>query len=174
MSESFNEKLSISSPSLLSSPSLQNVDISRLRTNSSKDLNKKLKRSSTNMSKGEKVKTLKRIKVQDWVFDSVLQFVNGPIWSIPIQIFVDTNCHYFAEIDGDRSKHKGIHAKYKILAYALMSQYLEKMGISSEMFCTACEIAAKGEYTSDMINQILAVEDFLVFKKMMQKTRCGN
>lgn len=43
---------------------------------------------------------------------------------------------------------------------------MKDLGITGEMFVTACEIASQKIHKS-IVNQLLAVENFLLFKKMM-------
>ena len=47
-----------------------------------------------------------------------------------------------------------------------MDQFIGDMGITGEAFVMACEMASQKLHKS-IINQLLAVENFILFKKMM-------
>ena len=50
-------------------------------------------------------------KIDEWVFDSVLNFLNSPLWSTPIMTFIDQNC--FICLERDVNKHQLLHAVKK-------------------------------------------------------------
>jgi hypothetical protein len=47
-----------------------------------------------------------------------------------------------------------------------LEQFVGELGIPAEVFVNACEVASEKVHKS-IINQLLAVENFLLFKKMM-------
>ena len=50
----------------------------------------------------------------------------------------------------------------------LFGELLKDLGITEEQFAKACEVADKQEENKKYINQILSVDDFASFKKLMQ------
>ena len=50
----------------------------------------------------------------------------------------------------------------------MFGELLKDLGINEEQFVSACEMADKHEENKKYINQILSVDDFIFFKKMMQ------
>ena len=51
---------------------------------------------------------------------------------------------------------------------SLFGELLKDLGINEEQFVNACEMADKREENKKYSSQILSVDDFLYFKKMMQ------
>ncbi len=51
----------------------------------------------------------------------------------------------------------------------LFGELLKDLGITEEQFVKACEDADKKEENKKYVDQILSVDDFVTFKRMMQK-----
>eukprot|EP00966_Prymnesium_polylepis_P206853 4791782-Prymnesium_polylepis.1 len=52
---------------------------------------------------------------------------------------------------------------------SLMELHLNDMGVSAEHFAAACEKFSNSDVGREVLEQILAVDDFVSFKKMMVK-----
>ena len=50
----------------------------------------------------------------------------------------------------------------------MLEELLKDLGIAEEQFIKACEDADSKEENKKYIDQILSVDDFITFKKMMQ------
>lgn len=59
-----------------------------------------------------------------------------------------------------------IEQEFKILVEAILDKFVTDLGIDPQVFVNACELASEKIHKS-IINQLLAVENFLLFKKMM-------
>ncbi len=56
--------------------------------------------------------------------------------------------------------------KFKGLVDSKLDKFISDFGIPADSFVMACEVASQRVHKS-IVNQLLAVENFLVFKKMM-------
>ena len=79
------------------------------------------------------------------------------------------NCGQFSTEDENKFIYTTIHAKFVELVEGLLSKNLHEIGISDDQFVAA---VASGSNSADQIQrvifgQILAVDDFLTFKKLM-------
>lgn len=53
--------------------------------------------------------------MEEWVFESVIQFLESPLWSVPIMTFIDKNCFAFLERNVD--KYHRIHEVCPFIVY---------------------------------------------------------
>ena len=51
----------------------------------------------------------------------------------------------------------------------LLSELMTELGVTEEQFVISCEKAAKNPQYARIVNQILAVDNFIAFKKLMVK-----
>ena len=62
-----------------------------------------------------------------------------------------------------------IYAAFRDMVDSLLEMHLEDMGVTGEQFAAVCEAAAQQQVGMEVLEQILAVDDFVSFKKMMVK-----
>uniref|UniRef100_A0A6A7FNV9 Cilia- and flagella-associated protein 36 n=2 Tax=Hirondellea gigas TaxID=1518452 RepID=A0A6A7FNV9_9CRUS len=109
---------------------------------------------------------------EGWVFDSLVGFLKGPVWNVPILTFVENKSLTF-EADSDyegTSDYKDIHDGYKNLVDFMLGSYMEDISITPEQFEAACGKASrniKSEFHQSLFEQVWAADDFEIFKRMM-------
>lgn len=111
-----------------------------------------------------------------WVLDSVVGFLKGPIWNIPILTFIEQRSVVFEPDDTVEEsevltrEYRAIYEEYKNLVDRLLSGHMSDLGISAEQFDEAC-VKAEGTLTSKfraaLFEQIWASNDFDIFVRMM-------
>lgn len=106
-----------------------------------------------------------------WVSDYVVAILKSPTWVAPISKFVDENCLTFEDVEENKLEHTLIHNAFKQLIDEMLVAHLAEMSISTELFTKFCERGLSGtnELHRSLVEQLLSVEDFLVFKAMMVK-----
>lgn len=106
----------------------------------------------------------------DWIFDFVLQFIESEKFDASVMDFIDEHCDAFDSEDENKFVYTDIHRDFKEHMDGLISSNLGELGINSEMFFEACE---RGRNTRDInrlvFEKLLAMEDFVTFKKLMVK-----
>lgn len=105
----------------------------------------------------------------DWIFDSVISFVKSPLWKVPITSFINENCVVFDDEDENKLEYTSIHNSFKKIVEEMLSNMLSEIGISEEIFAEACIKATKNPTHKMLLSEIMAVENFLAFKKLMVK-----
>jgi len=106
----------------------------------------------------------------DWMFDYVMNVFRAPTWEAPIGTFIDENCTVFSDEEENKLAHKEIHEKFCVIAEKLLEQHLEEVGITPEQFVKACEWGRnRRDVNREVFDQLMAIDDFLTFKKMMVK-----
>ncbi|XP_040285640.1 cilia- and flagella-associated protein 36 isoform X4 [Bufo bufo] len=104
----------------------------------------------------------------EWVLESVLAFLSCPAWTVPVSGFIERQCSVFDDEEENKLSYTEIHNEYKILVEKLIQEHLNDMGISEEQFQQACLSPLANSPDVKMILQsVVAVEDFVVFKEMM-------
>jgi len=106
-----------------------------------------------------------------WVFDSLVNFLRGPIWNVPILTLVENKSLVF-EPDGEEhhaEEYKKIHEDYKNLVDFMLGSYMEDIGISAKEFEVACSQGKKitGKFHQQLFEQVWAADDYEIFKRMM-------
>ncbi|XP_065785330.1 cilia- and flagella-associated protein 36 isoform X2 [Muntiacus reevesi] len=104
----------------------------------------------------------------EWVVESIAGFLRGPDWSIPILDFVEQKCEVFDDEEESKLTYTEIHQEYKELVEKLLETYLKEIGINEDQFQEACTSPlAKTRTSQDILQPVLAAEDFTIFKAMM-------
>ncbi|KAK4885058.1 hypothetical protein RN001_001329 [Aquatica leii] len=106
-----------------------------------------------------------------WIFDSLVCFLNGPVWNAPIQSFIEEKSLIFETITNDDPEYVKIFEEYKNLVDIMLASYMEDIGISPFQFEEAC---SKGQlefipkhFDNVLFDQIWAANDYELFKRMM-------
>uniref|UniRef100_A0A0G4HZU2 Cilia- and flagella-associated protein 36 n=1 Tax=Chromera velia CCMP2878 TaxID=1169474 RepID=A0A0G4HZU2_9ALVE len=105
-----------------------------------------------------------------WVVDFIVQFLRSPAWIAPVMTFVDNHCSIFDNDDENKFSYTECHNKFKKLVDDLLTDHLADLGVTPEQFGRICVNGVKDErFHKILVQQLLAVDDFLCFKKMMVK-----
>ena len=120
------------------------------------------------------------------VFASVLFILESPRWKAEVGSFVDEHCIVFDDEEESSLEHGKLHNEYTEIVEQVLSERLAESNIEPEAFVNSVQIYAhrdinRGKSNKDeeggtsldshatAINQVLAVSDYLVFKKIMLK-----
>lgn len=108
-----------------------------------------------------------------WIFDSLVGFLRGPVWHVPVMSFIEQKSLIF-EPESSSTTHdeayKKVHEEYKQLVDFMLGSYMDDIGISPQQFQKACGAAlgnVKKQFNHNVFEQIWAADDFVVFKRMM-------
>ncbi|KAL5266502.1 hypothetical protein ACHWQZ_G003774 [Mnemiopsis leidyi] len=104
-----------------------------------------------------------------WIYDSVVGFLNSPIWMVPIESFVDQHCLVFDGTTQDTSEYYEIHTQYKVLVEELLESFTNDLHITSGQFIEGCQKgrAATSTYTQGMFEYVFASVNYELFKSIM-------
>ncbi|CAK85497.1 unnamed protein product (macronuclear) [Paramecium tetraurelia] len=114
----------------------------------------------------------KPVEVTDdiWMYDLILQYLASPIWRNPISDFLDENCIIFDDEEENKIVYQEIHKKFKGMIEAMIEQLMVDIGVEDEeQLRKVIEIGLKNKKHRKYFEQLLIVENFLVFKKLMLK-----
>ncbi|KAF0686834.1 Aste57867_21394 [Aphanomyces stellatus] len=106
----------------------------------------------------------------EWVFDFVMNLFQSPAWEVPIMSFIDENCASFDTDEENKFIYSDLHGQFRDTVDGVLTANLAEIGITPSDFadiCTKCRNST--EISMAVINQILAIDDFLTFKKLMVK-----
>ncbi|XP_022121308.2 cilia- and flagella-associated protein 36 [Pieris rapae] len=112
-----------------------------------------------------------------WVFDSLVGFLHGPVWNVPLQTFIEEKSLPFEPSDDgevvDRPDYKKIHDEYRNLVDVMLGSFMDDIGISADQFEAACRLSASDlaglptYFHKRLFEQIWAANDYEMFVKMM-------
>ncbi|CDW82473.1 coiled-coil domain-containing protein 104 [Stylonychia lemnae] len=103
---------------------------------------------------------------QEWILDSITEYLKSPVWKNPILEFIDEYCIVFDDDEENKLEYTDIHNKFKKIVDQKLEAFVTDLGIPADVFVNSCEVSSNKIHKS-IINQLLAVENFLLFKKMM-------
>merc|ERR1712029_875696 len=105
----------------------------------------------------------------NWVFDSLVGFLRGPVWNVPILTFIGHKSLIFEPDMDDKNdnEYKKIHDDYKNLVDFMLGSYMEDIGIKPKQFEEACGKGSKRSFQHGLFEQVWAADDFEIFKRMM-------
>ncbi|XP_011332067.1 cilia- and flagella-associated protein 36 [Ooceraea biroi] len=106
-----------------------------------------------------------------WVFDSLIGFLQGPIWSAPLLTFIEEKSLVFEANTEDCEEYRKIYQEYKNLVDLLLGCFMEDMGITPEQFEHACSVNRDTkipiQFQQNLFEQIWAANEYEIFKRMM-------
>ncbi|XP_008553586.1 cilia- and flagella-associated protein 36 [Microplitis demolitor] len=106
-----------------------------------------------------------------WVFDSLVGFLQGPIWSAPLLTFIEERSLIFEADLQDSQEYHEVYQEYKNLVDLLLGCYMEDMGITPEQFEHACTVNKQTRmpihFQQSLFEQIWAANEYEIFKRMM-------
>ncbi|XP_076758298.1 cilia- and flagella-associated protein 36 [Xylocopa sonorina] len=106
-----------------------------------------------------------------WVFDSLIGFLQGPIWSAPLITFIEEKSLIFEAGVEENDEYQKIYQEYKNLVDLLLGCFMEDMGITPEQFEYACTVNKYTkmpiQFQQNLFEQIWAANEYEIFKRMM-------
>ena len=104
----------------------------------------------------------------DWVFDSVVGFLVSPKWTVPIEDFCDVHCLIFDTEEENKFAYTDVHNEYQALVERILESFLAELGIDHARFVQVLAThEGNGRIREDVFAAVTAVDDFLVFKRIM-------
>ncbi|XP_013771970.1 cilia- and flagella-associated protein 36-like isoform X2 [Limulus polyphemus] len=107
----------------------------------------------------------------NWVFDTLVKFLKGAVWNIPILTFIEQKSIVFEPEGGNEEEYKKIHQEYKNLVDYMLGSHMEDMKITPEQFEKACGSVGnnnvQGQFHQSLFEQVWAADDYEIFKRMM-------
>ncbi len=111
------------------------------------------------------------------ILDSVAKILESPQWRAEVLSFIDEHCIVFDGEEENSLEHWSLYNEFVQLAHRVLLQRLEEKCITEESLANACysyqrwgkengEMKRKG-FSNTVVDQLLAFDDFLVFKMMM-------
>lgn len=108
----------------------------------------------------------------DWVFESLVGFLKGPIWNAPIMTFIEEKSVVFEPEQEIEEEYQKIYEEYKNMVDFMLGSHMEDLGITAEQFDNACGKTNKNihsQFHQSLFEQIWAANDYEIFKRMMTK-----
>lgn len=108
-----------------------------------------------------------------WVFDSLVDFLRGPIWNIPMLNFIEQKSMIFEPGGENSGEYKKVHEEYKNLVDFMLGTYMEDIGITPQQFERACNKSSsriKSQFHQMLFEQLWAADDYDMFERMMIRT----
>lgn len=105
-----------------------------------------------------------------WLSDYVVGVLRSPTWVVPVAQFVDERCVIFEDSEENHFEYTRCHEEYQQLVDSLMAIHLMEVSVSEEDFERFCQTSLMNKQLHrTLVEQLLAAEDFLIFKAMMTK-----
>lgn len=74
----------------------------------------------------------------DWIFDSVLNYIRSPLWKVPVSSFINEHSIVFDSDDENKLEYTKIHNDFKKLIEELLGNLLSEIGLNEEQFGEVC------------------------------------
>jgi hypothetical protein len=108
--------------------------------------------------------------------DALGKYLGGSEWQENVMIFVKSNCDKFYEVEDYDHEHHALWKTYQDICESILGMALESAGGSIESLEKALDevasIPSKGpkeEVVKDILDRLMAFEDFESFSKMMEQ-----
>jgi len=106
---------------------------------------------------------------EDWFFDMIIGFLRSPRWKAPVMSFIDEFCTVFDDEEENKLEFTKIHNDFKKIVEQLLEELMKELGVTHPQFVESCKAAEKNPVHKKIVDQILAVENFMAFKRLMVK-----
>merc|ERR1719296_419408 len=106
-----------------------------------------------------------------YISSLVAAIYRSPTWFSPIAKFVDENCGIFEDQEENKLEYTFIHNAFKQLIDELLEAHLQELSVTQEQFARFCQhgLSGENEFHTELVEQLLSVDDFMIFKAMMVK-----
>ena len=106
-----------------------------------------------------------------WVGEWLAQFLKSPVWTTPVQGFIDDNCDLFEDCDVEENKLEYTikHKEFCEVVDTLLTTNLDDIGVTGEQFLDVIGNTDNKELDRLVREYLLALDDFPTFRKMMEK-----
>jgi len=107
----------------------------------------------------------------EWVSANILSIFQAATWSAPIAKFIDEHCVIFEDVEENKLEYTPIHNAFKRMVDDLLAAHLQELQVTTEQFTRFCQYGLTGnnELHRSIVEMMLSVDDFLVFKAVMVK-----
>jgi len=105
----------------------------------------------------------------EWLYEAIIRFLQGPMYSTPLMGFIDEACVIFDTEEENKLEYTKVHEDFKKLVDTLISDYLQEIGVPPESFVDIIAKCVHKELNNFVLASILTVDDFCQFKTMMVK-----
>ena len=121
----------------------------------------------------------------DWIAETVGDFIHSTIWTAPIHTFVEANCAAFDYDDDDATdddiaasiaisveEQLNIHEKYQRLVDALIVSLGNDLSLDENKLRKVCQLPTAADESSvidESYEQLYAAKDFQLFQEMMRR-----
>jgi len=109
------------------------------------------------------------------MYDCLTQYLSSPLWRIPIVDFLEANCIYFEDAEENKFEYTKIFdvcvwlaQNFRNLVSSMVDSMVKELGISDELL-EKCLMKGLRSKQHKLFEQILVVDNFLAFKKIMLK-----
>ncbi|EFJ43687.1 hypothetical protein VOLCADRAFT_96068 [Volvox carteri f. nagariensis] len=103
-----------------------------------------------------------------WLSEAVVEFLKGPLYINPLMSFIDEKCLIFTPEEENKLEYTTCHNEFKELVDKLLTDFLLELGVGPEEFYKTVSAAQEtDQLTAFVVQTILTVDDFLMFKAMM-------
>ena len=104
----------------------------------------------------------------DWLLDCMVEYLKSPMWTTEICSYIDFHCILFAgDVNDENSlEFTTIHNDFKSIVETKLDGFCAEFGIEHEHFVQACS-KISNKVHEKCIDQLIAVDNFMLFKKMM-------
>mmetsp|Transcript_46894 Transcript_46894/g.87379 ORF Transcript_46894/g.87379 Transcript_46894/m.87379 type:complete len:487 (-) Transcript_46894:251-1711(-) len=104
-----------------------------------------------------------------WLYEAVIRYLQGPMYSTPLMGFIDEACVIFDNDEENKLEYTKIHQDFQKLVDTLISDYLSELGVPPQKFAEIMAKSVNMEMNNFVLTSILTVDDFCQFKAMMVK-----
>ncbi|UJR38466.1 hypothetical protein I4U23_031134 [Adineta vaga] len=120
----------------------------------------------------------------NWIADTVNDFIHSPIWRAPIHTFIEVNCASFDYDDDDDDstenneasssieEQKNIYKKYQRLVESLIAGLGIDLGLDENELKKVCQLPARlndSMLAHEPFEQLYSARDFQLFQNMMRR-----
>ncbi|CCW67016.1 unnamed protein product [Phytomonas sp. Hart1] len=111
----------------------------------------------------------------NWITETLVQFIKSPVWLTPVNHFIDYNCNIFTNESEMKFEYTDIHRKFQSLIDDLLSGFVDELGISLEDVMASVRSSMESDQElehksiEDFMKYIYVMDDFESFFYMMIK-----
>ena len=133
------------------------------------------KKAEDNSSKSNKMESsqlrmsqqTKETSEEDWVLDSIAQYMQSSNWKIEIADFLDEHCVFFEDTEECSHQQFKVHKNFIALVEKKLDEVISSLGIEKDIFLEHCQRGLSNQLYKEFLKYLINIEDFQFFRKGM-------
>jgi len=108
---------------------------------------------------------------EQWILDSLVMYLRGPIWNVPILNFIDEKSVIFESGHDHENEYRRVHDEFRNLVDAMLGAYMDDLCLQPEnleMALSQIQPSVRSAALQELLEPVQSAGDYVKFKELMR------